>query len=34
VYSVVSDELDVEYIVGWRIDGRMPEDIEVVSPET
>jgi len=34
MYSVVSDELGVQYIVGWRIDGRMPEDIEVVSPET
>ena len=34
VYSVVADELDVEYIVGWRIDGRMPEDIEVASPDT
>jgi len=34
MYSVVSDELDVDYIVGWRIDGRMPENIEVVSPDT
>jgi hypothetical protein len=24
VYSVVSDELGVQYVVGWRIDGRMP----------
>jgi hypothetical protein len=26
MYSIVSDELDVEYIVRWRLDGRMPSD--------
>jgi hypothetical protein len=25
MYSIWSDELDVEYIVRWRIDGRMPD---------
>jgi hypothetical protein len=30
MYSIWSDELDVEYIVRWRIDGRMPDE----SPET
>jgi hypothetical protein len=25
MYSIWSDELDVDYIVRWRIDGRMPE---------
>jgi len=24
VYDVMRDELDVEYVVGWRVDGRMP----------
>jgi len=30
MYSIWSDELDVEYIIRWRIDGRMPDE----SPET
>jgi hypothetical protein len=34
MYSIVSDELGVQYIVGWRIDGRMPEDIEATSLDT
>ena len=32
VYSVVFDELGVQYIVGWRIDGRMPD--ETAAPAT
>jgi hypothetical protein len=24
MYSIRRDELDVQYVVGWRIDGRMP----------
>ena len=26
MYSIWSDDLDVEYIVRWRIDGRMPDE--------
>jgi hypothetical protein len=26
MYSVVFDELDVQYVVRWRIEGRMPDD--------
>jgi hypothetical protein len=24
MYAVMQDELDVEYVVGWRVEGRMP----------
>jgi hypothetical protein len=24
VYGVERDELDVDHVVGWRIEGRMP----------
>jgi hypothetical protein len=34
VHSVVSDDLDVQYIVRWRIDGRMPDDTHGVSTDT
>ena len=34
MYTIWSDELDVDYVVRWRIDGRMPDDPETVSPET
>ena len=34
MFSIWKDESDVEYIVRWRIDGRMPEDIGDVPPET
>lgn len=30
MYTVWSDELDVQYVVGWRMDGRMPDE----TPET
>jgi hypothetical protein len=26
MYAVMQDELDVEYVVGWRVEGRMPGD--------
>lgn len=34
MYSVVFDELDVQYVVRWRIEGRMPEDSQGFVTDT
>ena len=34
MYSIWPDELGVEHIVRWRIDGRMPDDGAGLSPDT
>ncbi|UCC72305.1 MAG: hypothetical protein JSV86_18355 [Gemmatimonadota bacterium] len=33
MYTIWSDELDIEYVIRWRIDGRMPDDIEAASAD-
>ena len=34
MYSVVFDELDVQYVVRWRIEGRMPDDEQASVNDT